>query len=234
MASMGSIAHCKKNGLDAQGAVLEGVSSQVAIKTAQAIGADLIIRSSKGPQSLQHGPLGSSAQKLIRSLPCSIWLTQADHEPNCKTIVAAVDATPNDAAHAGLNRRILGTAKQLAAQESCKLLVSYVWNLHGSDMLKHRLPAAEYAHLMEHNRKLHYESLESLLAEFDLHAASPDSRMIEGEPSTAIPSLCASEQADLLICGTVARHGFAGLLLGNTAERIINRTHCSVLAMTPS
>jgi nucleotide-binding universal stress UspA family protein len=57
--------------------------------------------------------------------------------------------------------------------------------------------------------------------------------LIEGEPSQAIPAFCKEQEADLLICGTVARHGIRGLLLGNTAERIVNRIDCSILALTP-
>ncbi|MEZ6077377.1 MAG: universal stress protein [Pirellulaceae bacterium] len=73
-----------------------------------------------------------------------------------------------------------------------------------------------------------------LLSAHDLHVGGPSARMLEGEPSEAIPELCKQEQADLLICGTVARQGIPGLLLGNTAERIVNRVGCSILAVTPT
>ncbi len=227
------VAHCTSHGIAATGEVREGLSSQITLETASRIGADLIVRSAKGERSLAQGALGSSSQKLIRRLPCSIWLTRAAHEPEYKLIVAAVDATPNDSAHAELNRRILRTALEISKRERCKLLVTYAWSLYGSEMLSHRLPVSEFAVLMEHNRSQHVESFEDLLSEFDLHATGPNVRMIEGEPSSAIPELCAQEQADLLICGTVARHGIAGLVLGNTAERILNRVECSVLALTP-
>lgn len=225
--------HCQSHGVTATGEVLEGLSSQVTLDTAHRIGADLIIQAAKGERSLAQGTLGSSAQRLIRRLPCSIWLTRPTHEPEYQLIVAAVDATPNDSAHAHLNRRILETALELAKRERCKLLVTYAWSLYGSEMLSHRLPASEYEVLMDHNRRQHVDSFEALLSEFDLHATGPDARMIQGEPSSAIPELCEKEKANLLVCGTVARHGLAGLLLGNTAERILNRATCSVLAIAP-
>ena len=227
------VAHCKSHGIDATGEVLQGPSSLRTIETAKRLGCDLIIRSAKGAQSREQGILGSSAKKLMRQPPCAVWLTQPKHEPKCKTIIATVDATPDDEAHASLNRSILETAQALARRDRCRLLVSYAWSLYGADMLKHRLPDSEYETLIEHNRKLHMESFEKLLSQYDLHAAGPNARMLEGEPSSAIPELCQTENADLLICGTVARHGIAGLLLGNTAERIINRVECSILAITP-
>jgi universal stress protein E len=224
---------CKAHGVEATGEVLEGISSQLTIDAARRFEADLIIRGAKGAHSLETGSLGASAQKLLRNLPCSVWLAQAEHEVECKSIVAAVDASPDDAAHAKLSRRILQIGQQLAVRERGKLHVCYVWGLYGSEMLKHRLPESEYEMLVAHNRKQHTESFEKLLSEFELHATSPNAHILEGEPSSVIPTLCEEQQADLLICGTVARHGISGLLLGNTAERIIRRVDCSILAVTP-
>ncbi len=225
--------HCRAHSIQADGEVLEGVSSQVTIEVAQRIGADLIVRATKGQGSRQRGHLGTSSQKLIQQPPCTVWLVDPASEPQCRTIVAAVDASPGDAAHQQLSRRIMHFAIALAARERAKLLVSYVWSLYGSEMLRHRLPASEFESLIQFNRDQHRQSFETLLTEFDLHVGSPASRMLEGEPSVAIPELCEREDADLLVCGTVARHGISGLLLGNTAERIVQRVPCSILAVTP-
>jgi universal stress protein E len=227
------IEHCRSHGLEADGEVLEGASSQVTLEAARRLEADLVIRAAKGANSREQGNLGASAQKLIRQLPCAIWLTHPEHEPESKTMVATVDASPNDSEHADLNRRILEVACELSNKQRSKLLVCYVWNLYGSDMLRHRLPEKEFHALMDHNRKQHLESFEKLLAEYNLHATGPEARMLEGEPSLAIPDLCHNERADLLVCGTVGRKGIPGLLIGNTAERIISKVKCSILALPP-
>lgn len=227
------IDQCRGHSLQVDGEVLEGVSSQVTIEVAQRIGADLIVRATKGQASRQSGHLGTSSQKLIQRPPCPIWLAAPAHEPNCRTIVATVDASPGDDAHQQLNRRILQIATALADRERAKLLVSYVWSLYGAEMLRHRLPPSEFESLIKFNRQLHRDSFDVLLSQFDLYADGPSARMLEGEPSQAIPDLCAQENADLLICGTVARQGIPSLLLGNTAERIVNRVACSILAVTP-
>ncbi len=228
------IDQCQAHGIEADGEVLEGVSSQLTLAAAQRIGADLIVRATKGTKSLQAGNLGTSSQKLIRRLPCAMWLADEGHEPECKTIIATVDASPGDDAHRQLNARIMQVASNLATRERAKLLVCYVWSLYGSEMLRHRMPTSEFELLLESNRQQHRESFEALLSEFDLHAGGPAARMLEGEPSEVIPELCEKEQADLLVCGTVARQGIPGLLLGNTAERIVNRVECSILAVTPA
>ncbi len=227
------VEHCKSHGIAAEGEVLEGVSSHLTLLAAQRIGADLIVRATKGPGSRQTGNLGTSSQKLIQRLPCAMWLADHDHEPECKTIVASVDASPGDEAHRQLNERIMQVAIELAERERAKLLVCYVWSLYGAEMLRHRMPTSEFESLLEFNRQQHRESFEALLSAHDLHAGSPSAHMLEGEPSEAIPAFCEQEAADLLICGTVARKGIPGLLLGNTAEHIVNRVGCSILPVTP-
>ena len=39
---------------------------------------------------------------------------------------------------------------------------------------------------------------------------------------------------DLIVMGTVARSGISGALMGNTAESVLDRIGCAVLAVKPS
>ncbi|MGE3600210.1 MAG: universal stress protein, partial [Dehalococcoidia bacterium] len=48
-----------------------------------------------------------------------------------------------------------------------------------------------------------------------------------------IPDFVVAEGIDLVVMGTVARAGIAGMLLGNTAERILRKLPCSVLTVKP-
>ena len=48
-----------------------------------------------------------------------------------------------------------------------------------------------------------------------------------------IPELAREIKADLIVMGTVARTGISGFFMGNTAETILNRLDCSVLAVKP-
>ena len=52
-------------------------------------------------------------------------------------------------------------------------------------------------------------------------------------PSRAIREGVEKLEADLLVMGTVSRTGVAGLLVGNTAERLLDRVECSLLTIKP-
>ncbi len=54
-----------------------------------------------------------------------------------------------------------------------------------------------------------------------------------GQPEQLIPALARQVKADLVVMGTLGRAGIAGLLMGNTAEAILDQLTCSVLAIKP-
>jgi universal stress protein E len=54
-----------------------------------------------------------------------------------------------------------------------------------------------------------------------------------GEPEAVIPQFVVDHGVDLIVMGTVARRGIPGLLIGNTAERILRKRPCSVLPVKP-
>jgi nucleotide-binding universal stress UspA family protein len=54
-----------------------------------------------------------------------------------------------------------------------------------------------------------------------------------GTPEDVIPQFVVSKRVDLVVMGTLARAGVAGFLIGNTAERVLRKLPCSVLAVKP-
>jgi universal stress protein E len=54
-----------------------------------------------------------------------------------------------------------------------------------------------------------------------------------GKPDDVILDFVGAEGVDILVIGTVARGGIPGLLIGNTAERVLSKLRCSVLTMKP-
>ena len=48
-----------------------------------------------------------------------------------------------------------------------------------------------------------------------------------------LPELVARHRINLLVMGTVARDGVSGLIIGNTAETVLDVVRCSVLAVKP-
>ena len=66
-----------------------------------------------------------------------------------------------------------------------------------------------------------------------LDYVKPQMHLLKGNAKDEIPRLAGELQVDLIVMGTLARAGIPGFIMGNTAETILNRIDCSVLAVKP-
>ena len=55
--------------------------------------------------------------------------------------------------------------------------------------------------------------------------------MIVGHPARAIVKTATSQGIDVIVMGTHGRGGFAHLLLGSVAERVVRTSPCAVLTV---
>ncbi len=58
-----------------------------------------------------------------------------------------------------------------------------------------------------------------------------DSALVEGQASAEIARRAEEGQCDLIVMGTHGRSGFAHLLLGSVAERVVRKATCPVLVV---
>jgi len=83
-------------------------------------------------------------------------------------------------------------------------------------------------------RRQYSDQIDSLLAAAKLDSISVYKHLPRSEDvSKAIVSLAKNKNIDLLVMGTVCRTGVAGLIIGNTAEKVLNKVDCSVLTVKP-
>lgn len=209
---------------------------------------DLVVKSAED-DGLIGRIFGSADMHLLRKCPCPVLLVKPDASPGFKRIMAAVDVDdgypPGEmAARQELNRRILEYAGSLAVEEEAELHIAHVWDALCESAMRGAfatLPEDRVADYVERVRERHSENLtvllkqevtvgEQALMEYPhLHI-----HLVKGKPRCEISELADRIQADLLVMGTVARTGMPGLIMGNTAESILNRLHASVLAIKPS
>ena len=78
------------------------------------------------------------------------------------------------------------------------------------------------------------ESLNKKLASIQAEGISAEGFVFSGIPSREIIKFANSRQADLIVMGTHGRTGLAHVLLGSTAERVIQQAPCPVLTINAS
>ena len=78
------------------------------------------------------------------------------------------------------------------------------------------------------------ELLKKHLKDNNMEKLNPQFHLVEGDTQEVIERMIKENRVELVVMGTVARSNLTGLLMGNTAENILNRLTCSVLTVKPS
>jgi universal stress protein E len=205
-------------------------------------GHDLVIKDAEQPVFLKR-LFGSNDMHLLRKCPCPVWLVKASDRARYRRIVAAIDVSTymKDPVQDALNGRVLDLAGKVAIGDGARLDVVHAWEAPGEMTLRawsdredtvHRYVDAEYRHhqnAMDAVRSAYRESLGAQAYD----QLAPLFHLERGPATQVIPAVVGQLGADLVVMGTVARVGIAGLLIGNTAESILDQLDCAVLAVKP-
>ncbi|MDQ2077653.1 universal stress protein [Marinimicrobium sp. ABcell2] len=205
---------------------------------------DLVIKVPENPSFVER-LFGSDDMHLLRKCPCPLWFMKPEGKPAYERILAAVDFDLESKADSSedLNQQILEASSSLALSDLAELHIVHAWDAPGEITVRtwSDNPDEDSKRYVEGKRARHERALADLrnqlkgkLGEEAYHYISPQLHMPRGSASKAIPETAKQLQADLIVMGTVARTGIAGLLIGNTAEAILEQLQCSVLAVKPS
>lgn len=191
---------------------------------------DVVILGSHRRHGLRRLVLGSTGRKMLRVCPGPVWVTSPEGEGAVRKILVATDFSET-------SEEAVKTAAELATQFKAELHVLHAVPQVASPLYRGiPLPASEGESWQStvnasSRRKLH-ESLNSL----GLASSIPTSHvhLAEGSPALAIQSAVKELEIDLLVMGTAARRGLSGILIGNTAERLLPNLTCSILTLKPA
>ena len=197
-------------------------------------GHDLLVRSHGRDLAEGPKPFGAIDMELLRQCPCPVWLVGRRGSPSDRwRILAAIHANPSEPAEQELNGTILDWALTLKAFGDADLTLLQAWTPYGASLLRSRMSPDEFTEFIETSRRTEDEALSGLIEPFKDRLTNVAVELVEGEPEDAIARFVESHGIDVVVMGTVARTGIAGLVMGNTAERVLQRLRGSVLAVKP-
>ena len=225
---------------------LDGVGFVEVIRTVQSGGHDLVVKAAMESGTRRRYLFSSFDMHLLRKCPVPVWLVkQGAGGERYRRVLAPVDVDPDGAAKTdpSLNRRILETAAAQALADGAELHVAHAWQPAYEGVLRSRGIFAEEDEVqryIESERQAHRAAFDRLAGDMRSWIGGeicdwlqPVFHLRQGQAGTVIPELAAELDAGLVVMGTVGRTGIAGLLIGNTAETIVEGIACSVLAVKP-
>ena len=197
-------------------------------------GYDVLLKSHALPADGEDGAqFDALDMQLLRKCPCPVWLV-GPKPPQNGRVLAAIDPNPEDPVEQALNRRIVELALYLVEAEYRELMILNVWDAFGESLLSPLASDEEVAAYVETAQKMARHDLDECLAPYGDRLGKAIVRLERGEPGPLIPKIAAKERVDLVVMGSIARTGIAGLLIGNTAERILGSLGCSVITVKPA
>ena len=200
---------------------------------------DLLIKAAEPTHAIQRVLLGHTDRQLIRKCPCTVWIEKPSRGKTHDRILAAVDPAPfqddPDVNHlrAELNTSILHYGQLLAQVEEAQLHVVHAWSFDLEMALRSRVGLADeqVAEVGETFRQKHELALAELVRPHMRNISRV--HLVKGHAGEEIARIAASESIDLIVMGTLCRSGLGGLLIGNTAETVLDHANCSIVALKP-
>lgn len=208
----------------------------LAIRNVLRNGRDLIVKQA-APVADGKGFTAADFE-LLRKCPVPVWLCRPITDPrDVMQVAVAVEPSSSQVADPELALDLLKLGKRLAEECNGRLMAISAWDFPYESSLKHSafitISDADLADEVERWRRSHHAALQSLLAKAELG----DNVQVEhrrGAAADVVTEQVESAGVDILVMGTIARTGVAGLVIGNTAENVLRRLPCSLVALKPA
>ena len=186
---------------------------------------DLVLVGTRGQAAWERFVMGSTAKRLIRQCPAPVWAVKAGNDQPPQAIMVATDFSE-------VSRLAVSTGRDIAIRMGAQFHLLHVIDSQDiPEQLIERMPSA--SSFREEIRITAARRLEEFVASLAGDVSSIHSHLSWGIANQEIARTAAHLKIDLLVLGTVGRSGIKGVLLGNTAEKVLDSCDCSILAVKP-
>lgn len=170
--------------------------------------------------------MGINTTNLLRNSPGPVWVVDPHTEPAKHCILAATDLSP-------VGERVTQMAAYLAAESGSEFHIVHAWQRSMHDQLRRDFESEE--ELEERISAKEARITESILDGLGeiRERVTPILHVGCTTPERAIREGLEALHPELVVMGTLSRTGVPGLLIGNTAERLVRTIPCSLLTIKP-
>lgn len=195
---------------------------------------DLVFKPARREVGLKQFLIGGTDVQLLTLCPVPVWIFQPTINRTIKRVVVAVDLNPFENERTALAFSLLSWGNYIATLVGAELHVVHAWNLFRESSLRSAAITQDLIDkMLLDTEQLHRRWLDDALKQTGLLNLNTHRHLCKGDAKQVIPTLLANSDVDLLIMGTVGRTGIPGFFVGNTADSVLRKVSCSVLAIKP-
>lgn len=186
---------------------------------------DLVLKSAHNSKTLVHTP---TDWHLLRDCSAPVLIATSSKWPAKARVLAAVDPTRKDKAHKRLNMRVIEAAASFAETQGAEVHLG--WTVSAPEVLAD----LDVIDPDKYRSQLVDTMMPRLQELADLYEIPHDRiHAHKGKPGVALSGLAGKLKAEVIVIGTTARKGVAGMFVGNTAEKVLGSARCDILAVKP-
>jgi len=193
-------------------------------------GYDIVIKGTHQHDKFKSVIFTPTDWHILRKCPCPVLLVKEHSWPDNGNVLAALNIGSDEEEHKSLNDKITAEAKQLTKVMKANL---HLVNSFPGTPVNIAIEIPEF-NASDYNRTMLKHHQNAMLEHAKAFNIAPENTHIEeGLPEDVIESVANKLDAELVILGTIGRTGLSAALIGNTAEHVIDRLNCDVLALKP-
>lgn len=190
---------------------------------------DLVIKATKRHTLMDRFFLHTD-WNLLRHCPAPVLLVKSSEPWQRNRILASIDATSPDEGHQLINDNILSYAEHLADHFDTDLHLANAYpTIAVAFAMIPEVSAPD--DIQQYITRQHDDAAEQWARKFNVN--NDHIHIGEGETEQVIVNISKEIKADLVVVGTIGRSGISGVLIGNTAERLVDDLDCDVLVIKP-
>ena len=191
---------------------------------------DIVIKGTHQHDKLKSVIFTPTDWHILRKCPCPVLLVKEHNWPSNGNILAAINVGSDEPEHQSLNQKI--TEEALNLSEIIDANVHLINSFPGTPVnIAIEIPEFNSCEYNESMLKHHQEAMNEHANRFKIDKLC--TYVKEGLPEMVIERMSQELDAELVILGTIGRTGLSAALIGNTAEHVIDRLNCDVLALKP-
>jgi universal stress protein E len=190
---------------------------------------DIVIKTTRHETLLHRTLFNYTDWHLIRNCPCPLLLAKSEDEWTTRRIVACVDPAYIHSQAETLDNVIIETAQRLAYRLRGELHIFH--SIEPSPLLMTWIQEHGWS-LKSAERRIH-EQHEALLEEL-LRPYGISTRRVHiatGLADKTLVQFVEAIEASLVVMGTVSKGTLGNLLIGNTAEKVLDALKCDILVV---
>lgn len=204
---------------------------KIALAYADEIKPDILFKSAYSESLLRRLFLSNSSWQLIRQSHTPLWLVQHG-EWDGKRLCAAVDPLHSSDKPAILDNQLVTTSQELGSALGMEANFLHCYAAMPRPQLFGNEQIVAYENYVRDYSKEHRDAFEKLLGQYQ-GIPEENKHLIEGFAEEVIPRFVLKKHIDLLVMGAVSRSQLDTMLIGHTAERILESIECDLLIIKP-